>query len=90
MRLSCVLCFLAMCHFAYGSGNLNLFGLGCTKTWTIPLLQCMYVCQHGEWGFLRIPRFTVEQTTIGTSCKVGTIISSIKPQAVIQGPVYGS
>uniref|UniRef100_A0A0K8R4U6 Putative salivary kunitz domain protein n=1 Tax=Ixodes ricinus TaxID=34613 RepID=A0A0K8R4U6_IXORI len=64
MRLSCILCFLAMCLFAYA--DIEPY---CIRKWPIPPFQCLYLCQHEEWKFLRIPQFTVEQKANGTHCR---------------------
>uniref|UniRef100_A0A6B0UG48 Putative salivary kunitz domain protein n=1 Tax=Ixodes ricinus TaxID=34613 RepID=A0A6B0UG48_IXORI len=64
MRLSCILCFLAICLFAYAYEEPE-----CTRKWPIPPFQCLFLCQHDEWRFLRIPHFTVEQKPNGTHCK---------------------
>uniref|UniRef100_V5IJ20 Putative 8 2 8.0 kDa secreted protein n=1 Tax=Ixodes ricinus TaxID=34613 RepID=V5IJ20_IXORI len=64
MRLSCILCFLAICLFAYAYDEPE-----CTRKWPIPPFQCLYLCQHEPWKFLHIPRFTVEQKTNGTHCR---------------------
>uniref|UniRef100_V5H4Q8 Putative 8 1 7.9 kDa secreted protein n=1 Tax=Ixodes ricinus TaxID=34613 RepID=V5H4Q8_IXORI len=69
MRLSCILCFLAMCLFAYGSDYAD-FEMQCTRRWPVPPFQCLFLCQHGEWKFLKpLPQFTVEQKPNGTHCR---------------------
>uniref|UniRef100_A0A6B0UMA6 Putative salivary kunitz domain protein n=1 Tax=Ixodes ricinus TaxID=34613 RepID=A0A6B0UMA6_IXORI len=69
MRLSCILCFLAMCLFAYASDYADFEQL-CTRKWPIPFFQCLFLCQHEEWKFLRPPpQFTVEQKLNGTYCR---------------------
>uniref|UniRef100_A0A0K8RIY7 Putative salivary kunitz domain protein n=1 Tax=Ixodes ricinus TaxID=34613 RepID=A0A0K8RIY7_IXORI len=65
MRLSCILCFLAMFLFAYADHEPQ-----CTRKWPIPPFQCLFLCQHGEWKFLQpLPRFTVEQKVNGRFCR---------------------
>uniref|UniRef100_A0A0K8RJ99 Putative salivary kunitz domain protein n=1 Tax=Ixodes ricinus TaxID=34613 RepID=A0A0K8RJ99_IXORI len=64
MRLSCIFCFLAICLFAYAYDE-----PACTRKWPIPPFQCLYLCQHEAWRFLKIPRFTVEQKANGTHCR---------------------
>uniref|UniRef100_V5H907 Putative 8 2 8.0 kDa secreted protein n=1 Tax=Ixodes ricinus TaxID=34613 RepID=V5H907_IXORI len=69
MRLSCILCFLAMCLFAYGSDSVD-YGPLCTRRWPLPFFPCLFLCQHEEWKFLRPPpQFTVEQKLNGTYCR---------------------
>uniref|UniRef100_A0A090X910 Putative secreted salivary protein n=1 Tax=Ixodes ricinus TaxID=34613 RepID=A0A090X910_IXORI len=70
MRLSCILCFLAMGLSAYGSDYAD-FEPRCTREWPIPLFQCpVYLANTGKWKFLEPPpRFTVEHKVNGTFCR---------------------
>uniref|UniRef100_A0A0K8R4U8 Putative salivary kunitz domain protein n=1 Tax=Ixodes ricinus TaxID=34613 RepID=A0A0K8R4U8_IXORI len=77
MRLSSILWFLAICLFAYGLDYAD-YGPLCTRRWPIPLLQCLFLCQHGEWKFLKPPpRFTVEQKVNGTFCRRYGLLSGV-------------
>ncbi|CAN8015275.1 unnamed protein product, partial [Ixodes persulcatus] len=66
----------------------------CTRTWPILWPPCLFKCQHGKWGLLSLPGFTIEHKPDGTPCRrvlglKGGVCKSgrcVKPTANMTGP----